>query len=127
MSPTALLERALALSREGDADGAARLLRDASAGGPLPDAHLSLLFQLLTTRGTTEEALDLASTALEAAKAPLQRSTWALRRGLGHLERGARDAALADLQLVLKLKANEGHSDQARAALLKVAQLPKKK
>lgn len=123
----ALLDRALALSRDGDAEGAAQLLRDERERGPLPDAHLSLLFQLVTKRGVTEEALELATAALDAAKTPLQRSTWALRRGLGHVERGDRDAALADLQLVLKLKANEGHTDQARAALLKVATLPQKK
>ena len=37
-----------------------------------------------------------------------------------------RAGALADLQSVLMLRANEGHVEQARAALLRVAALPKK-
>jgi tetratricopeptide (TPR) repeat protein len=127
MTTMAILEEALRLSREGDVEAAAQLLRDARAQGPLPDAHLSLLFQLVSRRGVTDEAIDIATVALDAAKASFARSTWALRRGLSHLERGTRDDALADLQLVLKLKANEGHVEQARSALLRVAQLPKPK
>lgn len=122
-----LLEQALALSRDGDVDGAAAVLREARAHGPLSDAHLSLLFQLVTKTGISDEAFDVADAALSQAKTPIARSMWAMRRGLAHLERAQRDQALADLQLVLKLKANDGHVEQARAALLRVAQLPKRK
>jgi hypothetical protein len=115
----ATLEEALHLSRAGRVEEAAKKLRE---GGPSTEAERSLLFQLSSD---ADEKLALASTAIEGAKTPLQRSNWALRRGLLHLERLERDAALADLQLVLKLKANEGHVDQARTALLRVAQIPK--
>ena len=121
-----LLDAALALSREGDVDGAVSLLRDARATAPLADPCLSLLFQLLTKTSVSDEALDVASTALSQAKTPIGKSTWAMRRGLAFLERRERDKALLDLQLVLKLKANDGHLEQARAALLRVAQLPKR-
>lgn len=118
-----VLEDALRLSREGDVDGAARLLRDARAAGPLPDAALTLLFQLVTP---DDEAVALAGEGVDGARTDLARSGWALRRGLLHLARAHRDMALADLQLVMKLKAHEGHVDQARVALLRVAQLPKR-
>jgi len=57
--------------------------------------------------------------------APLPRSTWALRRGLLHLEQSQRAEALADLQIVMQLKASDPQLEQARKALLLVAQLPK--
>lgn len=119
------LHQALRLSREGQVDEAADVLREARTRGPLSDAALTLLFQLLTRRGPSDEALQVASAALEVAKSPVARSNWALRRGLLHLEREERSAALADLLLVQKLKANEGHGEQARAALLRVAALKK--
>jgi thioredoxin-like negative regulator of GroEL len=122
-----LLDEAMRLAREGDVEGACNLLREARAAGPAPDALSSLLFQLVSRRGVTDEALDVASAALAAARTPAARSTWALRRGLGHLERGQREPALADLQLVLKLRANPDHVEQAGAALLRVAQLPRKR
>jgi hypothetical protein len=121
-----VLEDALAKARDGDVDAAASLLRAARAAGPVGDAHLSLLFQLVTKTAATDEGLEVATAALSSATTPSSKSQWAIRRGLCHLERGNRDAALADLQLVMKLKANEGHVEQARAALLRVATLPKK-
>jgi hypothetical protein len=125
---TSILDEALRLSREGDVDGAANLLREARAAqGALNDAQASLLFQLVTKLDATDEGLEIASAALLTARSPLAKSQWAMRRGLLHIERGDREEALADLQVVMKLKANEGHVDQARAALLKVAQLAKKK
>jgi hypothetical protein len=115
----ATLEEALQLSRDGRVEEAATKLREAGAS---TEAERSLLFQLSSDG---DEKLVLAGAAIESAKTPLQRSNWALRRGLLHLERLERDAALADLQLVLKLKANDGHVEQARVALLRVAQIPK--
>ncbi len=124
-APVGALEDALALSRDGDVAGAADVLRQAQRAGPLPDAALSLLFQLVTKTAPTDEGLAVATTALEAATTPRARSQWAVRRGLLRVERGDRAGALADLQWVMKLKANEGHVEQARAALLRVAALPK--
>ena len=115
----ATLTEALTLSRDGKVDEAAALLRALPA---LDDAARSLLFQLSSD---IDEQLRLAADAIEMAKGPVPRSNWLLRRGLLHLERSERAPALADLQLVLKLKANEGHVEQARAALLRVASLPK--
>lgn len=120
-----LLADALARSRDGDVEGAADLLRAARRAGPVGEAHMSLLFQLIARRTVDDEAFEVASAGLKLAGTPVARSTWALRRSLLHLERGARTEALADLQLVMKLKANEGHMEQARALLLRVAQLPK--
>jgi hypothetical protein len=108
-------EEALRLSREGRVAEAAALLRGATG-----DAERSLLFQL---SNDAAERIDVATQALADARTPYARSNWALRRGLLHLDRAERDAALADLQLVLKLQANEGHVEQARVALLRVAQL----
>jgi len=127
MSPTELLAEALRIAREGDPEKAAQLLRDARAHSPLPESHLSLLFQLVSKNGANAEAIEVAGAGLDGAKTVLARSTWALRRGLAYLERQRRDAALSDLQLVLKLKANEGHTEQALAGLLRVAQLGKTK
>ena len=126
MATPEILDEALRLSRSGDVEAAANLLREVRAGGAPSDAHLSLLFQLVTKTSASDEGVDVATEALSMAKSPVSKSGWALRRGLLYIERGERSGALADLQLVLKLKANEGHVDQARAALLKVAQLPKK-
>ena len=116
------LEDALALARTGNVDGAIQLLQ---AVTPKNEAHLSLLWQLMTTTGVPDEALEVADAGLALTKSPVTRSTWALRRGLLHLERGRREPALADLQLVLKLRANDDHQTQARAALLQVAALKK--
>jgi hypothetical protein len=121
----ALLEEALKLSRDGDVDGAAAMLRAARAAGDANEACLSLLFQLVSKRSVPDEAIEIAGAGLALAKTPVARSNWALRRGLAHLERSERAAALVDLQLVLKLKANDGHVEQARAALLRVAALKK--
>lgn len=116
------LEDALALSRAGDVEGAVALLR---AVEPKGEAHLSLLWQLVTMKETPDDALAIADAGVAVAKTPIAHSTWALRRGLLHLEKGRRDAALADLQTVLKLRANDDQQAQARAALLRVAALPR--
>ena len=110
------LDEALRISRSGDVAGAIELLR---ASEPT-QAHLSLLFQLVSA---PEEAIEIASAALALAKLPMAKSTWALRRGLLHLEKGHRDQALNDLQQVLKLRASEEQQTQARQALLRVAAL----
>lgn len=117
------LDDALHLSRSGDVEGAVALLREARARGTAKEAHLSLLFQLVTLREASDEALEIAGAALALARLPIGKSTWALRRGLVHLDKGHRDDALKDLQLVLKLRASEEHQDQARQALLRVAAL----
>lgn len=109
------LEDALDLSRRGDVDGAIRLLREVAAKG---EAHWSLLWQLAPD-------LEVADAGCALAKTPLAKSTWALRRGLLHLESARKAEALADLQLVLKLRVNDDHQTQARAALLQVAALKK--
>ena len=114
------LDDALQMSRSGDVEGAVKLLR---AVPVMNEAHLSLLFQLVTMRDVPDEALEIAGKALALAKLPIATSTWALRRGLIHLEKGHRDDALKDLQLVLKLRASEEHQVQARQALLRVAAL----
>ena len=115
----AVVDDALRLSRSGDVEGAIALLRAD------PVTHATLLFQLLTKNGVCDEAIELAGRALDDAKQPIARSTWALRRGLAYVERGKRNEAVKDLQLVLKLKANDGHVEQARVALLRAAELPK--
>lgn len=126
MADATLLDEVLALARAGDVDAAADLLREARRNGPLPEEHLSVFFQLTSKRGPTDEALELCAEAIAMVTRPLARSNWSLRRGLLRLEREDRAGALADLQAVLKLRANEGHVEQARAALLRVAALPKK-
>ena len=126
MAGATLLDEVLILSRAGEVDAAADLLREARRNGPLPEEHLSVFFQLTSKRGPTSEALELCAEALAAASRPLARSNWALRRGLMLIELEDRAGALADLQSVLMLRANEGHVEQARAALLRVAALPKK-
>jgi hypothetical protein len=107
------LEDALDLSRRGDLDAAIRVLREVA---PKSEAHWSLLWQLAPD-------LEVADAGCSLAKSPIARSTWALRRGLLHLEHNRKEPALADLQLVLKLRANDDHQTQARAALLQVAAL----
>jgi hypothetical protein len=107
------LEDALDLSRRGDVDAAIRVLRDVTSKG---EAHWSLLWQLAPD-------LDVANAGCGLAKTPIAQSTWALRRGLLHLEHKRKKEALADLQLVLKLRASDDHQTQARAALLQVAAL----
>ncbi|OGQ09084.1 MAG: hypothetical protein A2138_12710 [Deltaproteobacteria bacterium RBG_16_71_12] len=125
MAAATLLDEVLALARAGDVDAAADVLREARKNGPLAEEHLSVFFQLTTKRGPTDEALELCAEALAVASRPLARSNWALRRGLLRLELADRAGALADLQAVLRLSANEGHVEQARAALVRVAALPK--
>lgn len=125
MAAATLLDEVLALARAGEVDAAAELLREARRNGPLAEEHLTIFFQLTTKRGPTEEALELCAEALTLASRPLARSNWSLRRGLLRLELSDRAGALADLQAVLRLAANEGHLEQARAALLRVTMLPK--
>jgi hypothetical protein len=124
---TTILQEALALARAGDVDGAIALLREARSTRALSDGERTLFFQFLGARALLDEALEVATEAVEVGGTTLMRSNWTLRRGLLFLELAQRDDALKDLLLVQKLKANEGHLEQARAALLKVAQLPRKK
>lgn len=126
MADATLLDEVLALARAGEVDAAATLLRDARRNGPLPEEALSVFFQLTTKRGPSEEALELCAEALTVAARPVARSNWLLRRALLRLELADRANALADLQAVMMLRANDGHVEQARAALVRVAQLPKK-
>ena len=109
----------------GDLEGAIDVLRRfIGEGRAVTNAHFSLLFQLLTLRApTANEALEVAGAGLAQAQVPITKSTWALRRGLIHLEQGRRADALADLLLVLKLRASEDQQSQARKALLRVAAL----
>src|SRR5688572_224384 len=107
MEARTVLEEALSLSRAGDVDAALALLREARASRALIDGERTLLFQFLTLRSLADEALEVATEAIAVGGAPAVRSTWTLRRGLLHLELGARDAALADLLAVQKLKAIE--------------------
>ena len=119
------LDDALQLSRAGDVAGAVSLLRGVRAGGVATNAHLSLLFALVTMNDAADEALEIAGAAFHLAKLPIARSTWALRRGLIYLDKGHRDHALKDLQLVLNLRASEEQHTQALQALLRVAALKK--
>jgi len=115
---------ALALSRAGDTAGAVALLRGARDNGPLDEPATSLLFNLLqdaTDDDDRAERLSLCDHGLALAKRPVTRSSWHLRRGTLHVERQDRAAALADLQMVLRLKASEDHTAQAQRALLVVA------
>ncbi len=126
MAGATLLDEVLTLARAGEVDAAADLLREARRNGPLPEEHLTVFFQLTSKRGPTDEALALCAEALALVARPVARSNWSLRRGLMLIELGDRGGALADLQVVLTLGANEGHVEQARAALVRVAALPKK-
>lgn len=107
------LDDALDLSRRGDVEGAIRVLREVPTKS---EPHWSLLWQLAPD-------LEVADAGCALAKTPIAQSTWALRRGLLHLEHKHKKEALADLQRVLKLRANDDHQTQARAALLQVASL----
>jgi hypothetical protein len=125
---TSVALEALSLSRSGDVGGAVALLRAARANGPLDEPATSLLFNLVQDAPDDEghgERLALCDDGLSLAKRPVTRSSWHLRRGLLHVERADRAAALVDLQAVLKLKASEDHTAQAQKALLVVATLPK--
>jgi hypothetical protein len=120
--------QALSLSRQGDVAGAIALLRQARDNGPLDEPATSLLFNLLHDAPDDEghgERLALCEHGLALAKRPVTRSSWHLRRGALHVERHDRAAALADLQMVLKLKASDDHTAQAQKALLVVATMPK--
>ncbi len=115
---------ALALSRAGDTAAAVALLRAARDNGPLDEPATSLLFNLLQDAADDDdraERLSLCDHGLALAKRPVTRSSWHLRRGTLHVDRQDRAAALADLQLVLKLKASDDHTAQAQRALLVVA------
>lgn len=125
MAAATLLDEVLALARAGEVDAAAELLREARMNGPLAEEQLSVFFQLTTKGGPNEEALELCADALAVVTRPIARSNWSLRRGLLRLELSDRAGAAADLLAVLKLRANEGHIEQARAALVRVAGLPK--
>ena len=122
---------ALELSRLGNSAGAIELLRGARDNGPLDEAATSLLFTLLGDRGDdiddVDEQLALCEQGLALAKRPITSSTWHLRRGLLLLARGDGAAALKDLQRVLSLKATDDHLERARASLLEVAKLMKKR
>lgn len=116
------------MSRTGDVKGALALLRSARANGPLDEPATSLLFNLLQDAADDDghgERLELCAHGLSFSKRPVTRSSWHLRRGLLHVERQDRTAALGDLQMVLKLKASDDHTAQAQKALLAVAAMPK--
>lgn len=113
------------MARTGDVLGAVALLEDARATG-LSEAERSLLFQLLSSKELFRDAISVATDAVNAAERPLPRSNWLVRRGLLYIETNDRDRALADLLEVQRLRANEGHLEQARAALVKVAQMKKR-
>ena len=121
---TTPLDRALAFARAGKVDQALAILRDEEHQGHVDDALMSLLFALLSARERNTDALEVCTRALDREMPSMARSTWSLRRGLLCIELGDRDGALADLQLVLRLKASEPQLEQARRALLKVAALP---
>jgi hypothetical protein len=121
---TSIALEALSMSRSGDVAGAVALLRAARDNGPLDEPATSLLFNLLQDAADDEghgERLALCDHGLRLATRPVTRSSWHLRRGTLHVERGDRAAALVDLQMVLKLKASDDHAAQAHKALLAVA------
>ena len=77
---------------------------------------------LLVRIGRDHDAIDVCSAAIVRFEdLPLHKSKWLLRRGLLYVEKELRTEALADLQAVLTMKANEDHEATARATLLKVA------
>jgi hypothetical protein len=108
--------------------GALALLRAARDNGPLDEPATSLLFNLQQDAADDEghgERLALCDHGLRLATRPVTRSSWHLRRGTLHAERGDRAAALVDLQMVLKLKASDEHAAQAHKPLLAVATMTK--
>lgn len=125
MSTPSLLDRALELARTGDVNGAVTLLEGARSAG-LSESERTLLFSLLSSKERFREAIDVATDALAPAPKPFSRSNWLLRRALLLIEVSERERALVDLLEVQKLRANEGHLEQARAALPKVAVLKKR-
>jgi hypothetical protein len=125
---TSVALEALSMSRGGDVAGAVALLRAARDNAPLDEPATSLLFNLLQDAADDEghgERLALCHHGLRLATRPVTRSSWHLRRGTLHVERGDRAAALVDLQMVLKLKASDDHTAQAHKALLAVATMAK--
>ncbi len=119
-----MLVQALARSTSGDIDGALALLEGLRAGGYNADAE-GFRFLLLLQRGRADDAVAVADHSLGQTEPPLTslaRSTWLLRRGLLHLEHERPLLALDDMQEVLKLRASSDHEDQARQALLRIAQ-----
>lgn len=113
------------MARTGEVLAAIGVLEEARAAG-LSEAERSLLFQLLSSKEMFRDAISVATEALTHAQRPMARSNWLLRRGLLYVEVSDRERALLDLLEVQKLRANEGHLEQARAALLKVAQMKAK-
>ena len=124
MTDQSKLDAALAASRAGDARGALALLLDEDGPPPEDEAELSLIFMLLKRLGELSRALDIATTCLERATSPEAQSTWHLRRGLLHIDADQRDAALADLQAVLRLGVNPHHCAQVRASLARLMRGP---
>ena len=125
MSSGSIAAEALELSRVGDVAGALVLLRAARSNGPLDESALSLLFNFLHDTGPSDELLAVCGEGLALAKRPITTSTWHLRRGLLHLESNAKDAAVKDLLVVLKLKVSDDHRARAQKGLLRAAELPK--
>lgn len=121
-APSPVLVKALSRSTSGDLDGALELLEGLAAEGYNPDAE-GLRFLLLLQKGRSDDALEVATGSLAQPLEALARSTWLLRRALLHLEHERHLLALDDLKDVMKLRASPDHEDQARAALLRVAQL----
>ena len=116
-----LVEEALAHSRSGDTERALLVLRNARAQGTLPDSGVALLFTLLAGSALHNERLALCDLALSEAKSTLQRSSWLLRRALLRLETADGRLAVADLQEVIRLAANDEHPTRAKRALMEAA------
>jgi len=109
------LERALALARAGNVDGALAILEEASEGAP--DENLEGFLFMLVRGRDRERAIALATRCIARVEHDLSRSTWLLRRGLLHLEAEDPQAAFADLMAVLQLNVNDSHAEQARLAM----------
>jgi tetratricopeptide (TPR) repeat protein len=118
------LQQALWLSRRGDVEGGIEILEAAGNMGALSMDAVGLHFMLLVRIDRRQEAVDVCSAAIvRFDDLPLHKSKWLLRRGLLYVELERRDEALADLQSVLTMGANEDHQATARATMLKVADL----
>ena len=102
-------------------DGALALLDDADVRDL---GTSSFRFMLYMRSGRIDDALALTRDVLDTDLEKLPRSTWLLRRGLIHVQRGERGLAVEDLMAVTLLSASEDHLQQAQAALLRAAELP---
>jgi tetratricopeptide (TPR) repeat protein len=123
--PYRALIQAIELSREGHVDEALEVLEALTE--ELPEEGNEdvdgLHYFLLRSKNRLEDAVGLATRRLSRELTDEACSLWSLRRGLLYLELENGRGAMVDLNTVLRLNANEHQTEQARQALLQVADL----